>query len=118
MFDWLRESLEVRTVLGNLPIGLWLASLLGSWAFAGWALLASLGGGRRLVLALRWSTVACIVEFMGLAAMVLVDNPERWKPLAWLVSLTPLALAVVAVMVASLRGNELARPPLDPREAD
>jgi hypothetical protein len=107
MIEGLRDSMEVRTILGNLPIGLWLASLLGSWVFAGWALVASLRGGRRLVFALRWGTVACVVQLMGLSAMVFVDNPERWKPLAWLVSLTPLGLALFAVVVASIRGNEL-----------
>ncbi len=116
--DWMIESMEAPTWLGNLPIGLWLASLMGSWVFSGWALRSSLGGGRRLVLALRWGTVACIVEFMGLAAMVLIDNPERWKPLAWALSLTPVALAVAAVMVASARGNELVRPALEPGDAN
>jgi hypothetical protein len=111
--EWLHESSELRTVIGNLPIGLWIASLLGAWCFAAWGLVASLRGGRRLILALRWSTVSCIIEFMGLAAMVLMDNPERWKPLAWMISLTPLGLAVLAVMIASLRGNELARPSLE-----
>ena len=104
--DVFRESFDVAAAIGNLPIGLWLASLAGSWGFAVWGLRAGLGRGRRLVLALRWGTVACIVELMGLVGMVFIDNPERWRPMAWVVSLAPVGLAMLAVLIASARGGD------------
>ena len=106
--EWLIEGASLRVLGANLSIGVWAVSLAGSWILAILGLTACAGNGpRRLVRTLRHATVACIVEFQGLVAMVLVDNPERWRPLAWGLSTFPLVLALAAVAVAAYRGEDL-----------
>ncbi len=91
---------------GRVALGIWIAALGGSWLFGVVAVVMSLRNmPRRQVRTLRCATVACIVELMGLAMMVLFDNPGKWKAGPWLLSLLPLALAMAAVIVASARGD-------------
>jgi peptidoglycan/LPS O-acetylase OafA/YrhL len=105
--DWLRIT-AADGFAARLPVGVWLASLLGSWGLAAGALAAGLRRGRRVAPALRRATAACIVELLGLAAMIFLDNPGRWSSRAWLISLSPLAAAVAAVALAAGRGDDLA----------
>lgn len=107
--EWVRVTANAVFV-ERLPVGIWLAALLASWGIAAAALAAGLGRGRRMVPALRRATVACAAELMGLGVLVFLENPERWRTVAWVLSLSPLALAVLAVGVAAWRGDELPRP--------
>jgi hypothetical protein len=112
----------LRSVAGDVfaarvSVGVWLAGLFGSWALALSALAAFPRRGRRVALALRRATAACLVELMGLAALVFLDNPGRWSGRAWIVSVSPLALAVVAVVAVAARGDDLPLEPLSAGDA-
>jgi hypothetical protein len=101
----------------RVALGIWISALGGSWFFGMFALTLSLRDvPRRQARTLRAATVACAVELMGLALMVLIDNPGKWRAGPWLLSLLPFALALLAVIVASARGDVLPRPVLEASE--
>lgn len=106
----LSAHLGLAAFASNLSIGVWLAAWGGSGLFAFGAVAVALSNRRRrLVRALRRATVACVVELMGLAAMVLIDNPKKWSALPWLLSILPFVIALLGVGIASWRG-EARRP--------
>lgn len=104
--DWIRYAAG-DIFAARLPVGLWIASLVGSWGLALGALAAVGRKGRRMAPALRRATAACLVELLGLAAMVFLNNAGQWSSRAWLLSFSPLGLAVVAVVLAASRGDDL-----------
>lgn len=103
--DWVRNAAG-DVFVARLSVGIWIASLVGSWTLALGALAAGWRRGRRVAPALRRATAACVAETLGLAGMVLLENPGRWSTRAWLLSLLPLAVAVAAVIVVCNRGDE------------
>jgi hypothetical protein len=112
--DWLRTT-AADGFAARVSVGVWIAALIGSWGLGIGAIAAALRRGRRVAPALRRATAACIVELLGLVGMVFLDNPGRWSSRAWLVSLSPVALAIVAVALAAGRGDELVPAPAGER---
>ena len=91
----------------NLSLGIWLAALGASWLFSILAFVGSVSNRRRrLVRVLRSATTACVAELVGLTIMVAIANVSRWNFLAWLASVCPFLLALLAVVIASGRGQE------------
>lgn len=89
-------------VLAYLATGLWLSATGGAWLLGLRTVVAGLmSDRRRLVSALRWGTLAGIVDLFGLAVMVTVANPVQWQTLGWLISLAPLGLAFLGVLLGS-----------------
>ena len=82
---------------GFLARALWMSATLTAWGLGLRALVGTRSGTRPLVQALRWGTFAGIAELIGLFVMVSVDNVSRYRTAAWVVSLAPLGLVVLAI---------------------
>lgn len=95
-------------VMAYLAMGLWLSATAGAWILGFRAIFAAIADRRRLVGALRWGTMAASLDLVGLIVMTTVANPVRWRTIGWLISLIPLALTMLAVLLASRPSSELA----------
>jgi hypothetical protein len=99
--------------LGYLARALWMSATLTAWMLSLRAIVGAGAETRPLVQALRWGTFAGIAELVGLFLMVSVDNVSRYRTAAWIVSLAPLGLVVLAIIRAARRDRVLASAALD-----
>lgn len=96
-----------------LARALWMSATLTAWGLAIRAIVGAGSSTRPLVQALRWGTFAGIAELVGLFVMIAIDNVSRYRTAAWVVSLAPMGLVVLAMIRAARRDRVLASAALD-----